>query len=79
MFILVAPAYAGTYSCECGSLVCTIRDFGKKALFAPSVVGKCSFIIHKLRFAAELGIKIYLLHAVSALCKALTLTNHINI
>ena len=30
----------------------TNRDLCKKALFAPSVVGKCSFISHKLRFAA---------------------------
>ena len=29
-----------------------IGGLGKKALFAPSVVGKCSFIGHKLRFAA---------------------------
>ena len=29
-----------------------LTDFRKKALFAPSVVGKCSFIGHKLRFAA---------------------------
>ena len=27
------------------------RDLCKKVLFAPSVVGKYSFIVHKLRFA----------------------------
>ena len=34
------------------------RDLGKKTIFAPSVVGKCSFISHKLIFAAWLGTKI---------------------
>ena len=37
---------------------CRSQDLGKKTIFAPSVVGKCSFIGHKLIFAAWLGTKI---------------------
>ena len=30
------------------------KDLGKKALFAPSVAGKCSFVSHELRISALL-------------------------
>ena len=30
----------------------TLKDLCKKSIFAPSVVAKCSFIGHKLRFGA---------------------------
>ena len=50
--LLTAPMRLDSPAASNTAETLTDVDLCKKALFAPSVVGKCSFIGHKLRFAA---------------------------